>query len=394
SRLRPLLLVAELALALVLVVAGGLLLRSFGALLRTDPGFQPRRAAAFELTLPSDAYAQPAAMVRFYHDVLEQLGRLPQVEAAGLAAVPPLGGATNSTAVRLPGRAPAPPDHLPFANYTIVSSGYFAAAGTPILRGRDFSPADTAQSLPVAIISAAMAAHYWPGRDPIGQQVGPASPRLAALTIVGVAADVKRQSLEEQPAPEMYVLYNQNPWPSMQTMDVVVRGRGDAGTLQGALAGAVHRVDPQVPLARRTTLEALEDQALAGSDFLMWLMLGFGGMATFTAMLGLYSVIAFEVQRRSPELAIRLALGATPQAVRRGVLRQGGALAGAGIACGLGAAWVLTRLMSGELYGVAPTDAATFAWAAGLLMAVALAASYLPARRAARLDPLRLLRCE
>ena len=392
SRLRQALLVGELALALVLVVAAGLLVRSFAVLLRTDPGFRPQRAASFELTLPA-SYAAGAPTVRFYHDVLQQLRRLPDVQGAGLAAVTPLSGPTNGTAIRIPGRTPDP-RHPMIADYTIVSSGYFAAAGTPLLRGRDFDDSDTAASQPVAIISSTMAAQFWPGQDPVGRQVGPASPSLALLTIVGVAADVKRVSLQTPPNPEMYVLYNQNPWPTMQTMDVLVRARAGAGGLARELAAAVHRVDPQVPLARQTTLAALVQQSLASANFLMLLMLGFGILATLAAAIGLYSVIAFEVQRRSPELAIRLALGASPQAVRARVLRQGVGLASAGVALGLLAAWALSRTMATVLYGVAPTDRVTFGGAAGMLLAVALLASYLPARRAARLDPLRLLRSQ
>ncbi|HEY7856369.1 MAG TPA: ADOP family duplicated permease, partial [Terriglobales bacterium] len=393
TRLRQALLIAEVALALVLVVGAGLLSRSFENLLRADGGFSPDRVVSFELTLPAQTYTADEQIPPVYQRILAELRRLPGVRAAGLAAVVPMAGAANSTGIRLPGHT-LPPRQRSFAAYTIVSPGYFAAAGTPLLRGRDFAASDGPASPPVTVISAAMAARFWPAQNPIGQMVGPGSPQYALTRIIGIVADTKRLSMSEVPGPEMFVLYNQHPWPDMHTMDFLVRSDAPAQTLGPALAAAVHRVDPNLPLANLRTIAELVSESMAGARLALALMAGFGFLALLTAVVGMYSVTAFGVRQREKDIGIRMALGARPRDVFAAVLRQGAALAALGVAVGLIAALGLTRLFAALLYGVAPTDPATFAVVAAILLATALAACYVPARRATRLDPLAALRAE
>lgn len=238
--LRNALLISEVALALVLIIAAGLLTRTFFHLLSVDPGFSSERVLTFELSLPASKYTDQQHIAALYQRVLESIRALPSVEAAGITETVPLGGATESTSLRLPGN---PLDHQkqpPYSNYTVVSPGYFAAVGTPILRGRDFLESDSADSLPVTVINAAMAKKFWPGQDPIGQQAGPRTLKYPAATIIGIVANLRRLSLREEPPPEMYVLYTQKVWPSLLTMDVALRTSIDPALLSDSVRGALN----------------------------------------------------------------------------------------------------------------------------------------------------------
>ncbi|HEV2288785.1 MAG TPA: ABC transporter permease [Candidatus Acidoferrales bacterium] len=388
------LLVSQIALALVLVIATGLLTRTFYRLLKVDPGFQTEHALTFQLTLPASKYPDQAHIVSVYRQVLHHLQGLPGVEAAGVTETVPMDGVTESTAIRFSDRPRANGPETPMANYTMVSPGYFAAAGTPILRGRGFLESDTANSMPVSVISEALARKYWPGQDPIGKRIAPRSLSFPEETIVGIAADVKRLSLRESPPPEMYVPYTQKIWPSLLEMNVVVRTVQDPASLTASLPAAVHSVDPDLPIANLRTLNSIVEDSMTVPRFAMLLLGAFGGLALVLAAVGMYGVISYNVTQRTQEIGIRMALGAQRGSVFQMVLGQGARLAAFGIAIGLAAAFAATRLMRSFLYGVDSGDPLTFAAVALLLALVALLACYIPARRAMRVDPMVALRYE
>ena len=393
SRLRSTLLIAEVALALVLVIASGLLVRTFVHLMQADGGFRAEHVVTFELTLPPSKYPDTDRIVRLYHAALDQLRTVPVVEAAGLGETVPMGGAGESTIVRIPDRPTSRDEERPFANYTIVSPEYFAAVGTSVLRGRRFLESDTAESMPVAIVNRAMAEKFWPGQDAVGKAVGvPIMP--FNMTIVGVVADVKHITLREAPGPELYVPYTQKPWPSMQTMHFAVRVNGESAASLAAVRAAIAAVDPHLPLANVSTLSAIVDDAVAQPRFSMYLLAAFGGLALVLACVGLYGAVSYAVIDRTQEIGIRLALGAQRREILRMVLRQGVRWTAVGIVIGLAAAFVTLRTMERFLYGVEPTDASTFGAVAAALFLVAMLACYVPARRATRVDPLIAMRSE
>jgi putative ABC transport system permease protein len=394
QRTRNWLLVSQIALALVLVIATGLLTRTTYRLLRVDPGFRAAKALTFELTLPAWRYADQAHLVPAYQNVVRHLQALPGVQAAGVTEIVPLSGATESTAIRFSDHPPTSALDIPMANYTMVSPGYFSAVGTPILRGRSFRDSDTATSMPVAVISTALAKKYWPGQDPIGKQIAPRSLAFPLETIVGVATDVKRLSLRESPPPEMYVPYTQKVWPSLETMGVVLRTTQDPAAIPASVREAVHAVDPDLPVADIKTMNDLVSESMAQPRFAVLLLGAFGGLALLLAAVGMYGVISYSVAQRTQEIGIRMALGARRGSILQMVLAQGGRLVCAGVGIGLMVAMAVTRVMKSFLFGVPATDPVTFAAVAVLLVLVALAACCVPARRAMKVDPTVALRHE
>lgn len=392
--LRNAFLVAQVALALVLVISAGLLVRTFFRLLSVDPGFRPIQVLTFDLSLPALKYPDQDHLVPVYRRVLENLKSVPGIEAAGVAESLPMGGEGESTVIKIVDHPAKDPKELPFANYTIVSPGYFAAVGASLLRGRDIADSDTAKSVPVTVINATMAKKYWPGEDPLGKQVALGSPRYPTWTIVGIVADIKHFSMREDVAPEMYVPYTQPQWPSMLTTHVAVRSTADNITLSTALRSAVHSADPDLPIANLAPLKTLVDQSMTQPRFAMLLLTSFAALALLLAAIGMYGVISYSVAQRTQEIGIRMALGAARASVFRMVLVQGARLAALGIAIGLITALAVTRLMNTFLFGIQATDPLTFAGVCVLLAAVALLACYLPARRATRVDPIVALRYE
>jgi len=397
-RIRNGLLILQMALSLVLVVAAGLLLRTFYVMVHANMGFDATRVATFELPLPTSArYSDPNPMAQTYGALLERLRAIPGVQAAGFASVVPMGGETDSTVLRIPGRPITEQAGAPGANYQFVSPGFFRATGTPLIEGRDIAAGDSLASQHVTIINRTMAQMYWPGQDPLGRQVGVGMVRIPLRTVIGVVADTKQTSLREPPSPEMYVPYTQNEikiWPSMQTMQYALRLRGDTPDLEKQVRQAVDAVDPDLPVAHFAELRTMVDASMTADRFALLLLSAFGLLALVLASVGMYGVISYTVLQRTAEIGLRMALGADRSQILSMVLRQGGKLALIGIATGLVAAWFTTRLMAGFLYGVKPADPATFAAVSLLLIAVALAACWIPAHRAMRVDPIIALRCE
>jgi predicted permease len=396
-RIRNALLIAQVAMALVLVIAAGLLVRTFYSMLRSDAGFDVARVVTFEVPLPTPKYADTGRMVQLYQQVLLRLQSVPGVRSAGLASVVPMGGAPDGTVIRMPEHPARNRSEQPYANYSFASPGYFATIGTPLLRGRNFSDADTLSSVPVTIISSSMAKKYFAAEDPIGKQVGVGLTKIPVRTIIGVVANIKHASLREQPDPEMFVPYTQNEirtWPSMQTMQFAVRTRTDQTTITESVRQAVHAVDPDLPVAKFTTLAILVDRSMTADRFSMLLVGSFGLLALILASVGMYGVISYSVMQRTPEIGVRIALGAQPTQIFVMILRQASRLAVAGIAIGLIAALGATRLMARFLYGVQPADLITFTAVSLLLASVAFLACYVPARRAMKVDPMIALRYE
>jgi predicted permease len=394
TRLRNALLVSQVALALVLVVSAGLLTRTFFRLLGANGGFNPLRVLTFQLPLPASKYVDQDHIVVFYQSALSRLRSIPGVESAGIGETVPMGGEGESTVIRMPDHPVGSQKEMPFANYTIISPGYLSSIGTPVLRGRDFLESDTADSTPVALVNVAMEKKYWPGQGALGKQVGPGSSRYPLMTIVGVAPDVKHISLREKSIPEIFVIYTQKQWPSMSNMRVALRTKVDPASMTKSVRVAIHSGDPDLPLAKIATLTTLVNDSLSQPRFAMLLLAAFSLLALLLASIGMYGVISYAVAQRLQEIGIRMALGAERRNVFGMVLGHGARLAGLGIAIGLVVALGVTRLMSSFLYGIESTDPFTFAAVSLLLLATALLACYLPARRATRVDPMVALRHE
>jgi putative ABC transport system permease protein len=381
-------------MALVLVISAGLLTRTFLRLLGANGGFNPDRVLTFQVPLPALKYVDQTHIVTFFQQALDRLRSIPGVQSAGVGETVPMGGEGESTVIRMPDHPAASQKEMPFANYTIISPGYLTSVGTPILRGRDFSEADTADSVPVALVNVALEKKYWPNQGAIGKQIGPGSARFPLMTIVGVVPDVKHISLREDTAPEIYVVYTQKQWPSMLNMRVALRTKANPASITGSAREAIHSLDPELPLAKIVTLATLVDDSLSQPRFAMLLLASFGVLALLLASIGMYGVISYSVMQRTQEIGIRMALGADRRKVFAMVLGQGARLAGLGISIGLVAALGLTRIMASFLFGVRPTDPLTFAAVSLLLVGIALLACYLPARRATRVDPMLALRHE
>lgn len=394
QKTRNVLLISQIALALVLVVTAGLLLQTFYRLLRVDPGFRPSHVLTFELSLPAAKYPDQLRIVAVYQEALRKLRSLPGVQASGMTEMVPMGGATEATAIRTPEHPRTPGSPILSSNYTMVTPGYFSAVGTPLLRGREFTESDTTDSMPVTIINSTMARKFWPGQDALGKQVAPAGAVFPLATIVGITEDVKRLSLREVPPPEMFVPFTQKVWPSLLTMNVVIRTSQDPVSLVASAREAIHSVDPDVPLARVRTLNEIVDDSMAPSRFAVITLGAFGCLAIFLAAFGMYGVISYNVSQRTPEIGIRMALGARRFDVFRMVIGQGARITALGVGLGLVASFAVTRLIGNFLFGVRPADPSTFAAVTVLLVSIGLLACYIPARRATQVEPTVALRYE
>jgi len=386
---RGALVAAEVALSLVLLIGAGILIRSLWLLGRVDPGFDPHGVSTVSVMLPKTKYAEPSRQVAFFRALLERVRALPGVEAAGGASSVPLSD-TNNWPVAIEGQPAAPVGQQPNVVGTIIAGDYLRALRIPLRRGRAFTPADGPDASRVVLVSESMARRFWPGQDPIGKRLTTAAYPEKPLEVVGIVGDVKYNGLDSpDPAPAMYVSFVQIP---TFGMDVAIRSRG-AGVAAAAVA-AVQGLDPEQPVIQVSTMEQLLSSSIAPRRATMLLLAVFAGVALLLAAVGVYGVVAYAVRRRGREIGIRMALGAQVGDVLRMVMLQGMRPTLAGMTIGLVAALALGRVLSGFVYGVTTSDPPTIAVVALLLGIVALAACLVPARRATRVDPLRVLREE
>jgi putative ABC transport system permease protein len=394
-RARNLLVVAETALGVVVLVGAGLLLRSFVHLSQVPLGFKPDGVLTFRVVLPTARYRTEPQRTAFYRQLIERLQGLPGVKSvAGITAVP-LGATGRTTGVSIEGQPPPAPGQIRMVDFRTVSPGYFNAMSIPLLEGRDVAWSDTNTTQLSIVVSETLARTFWPNQQAIGRRIKPGrsdNPDIQWLTVVGIAADVRQVDLVRTPRPAMYVPASQDQSTGDTLRDWIVRTGGDPIALAASARGAVWALDPTLPIARVQTLDQVKSAATASQQFNLLLVGLFGVLALVLAAVGLYGVTAYSVSQRTRELGIRVALGARRGALLRLVLAHGARLTLIGLAIGTAAALALTQVMSTLLFGVGARDPLTFVGVALLLLAVSLVASFVPAHRATRVDPVVALR--
>jgi putative ABC transport system permease protein len=390
NRVRGAFVVAQVALSLLLLVCGGLLIRSFDKLLRVDPGFKPENLLTLEYRLPRNKYQQSEAQWNFHRQVVERIREVPGVKSASLVRGLPLSGNGGSAGVILPDREIPPKGKEPVVRLNTAMPNYFETMGIPLIKGRLFNERDQLNAPHVFIINQTMARRFWPDQEPVGKQVKIADDGATGM-VVGVVGDAKHYWLDEEAQPQMYDAYSQSPG---IFATVVVRTTVEPMSLAEPVRQAVWKVDGDQPMWKARTLESLIDRSMADRRFLMVLMGVFAALALALTIIGLYGVMSYAVSQRTQEIGVRMALGAGARNIHRMVLRQGMKLVLIGIAGGLAAAWSLTRLMANLLFGVTATDPLTFGSISSALPLVALLACWIPARRATKVDPIIALRTE
>ena len=396
-RIRGALVAAEIAMAMLLLVGAGLLLRSFSRLQDVPPGFQADHLLVADLPLSLTAYAKPEQRFEFFDRVVGRAKSLPGVRSAGAASFLPVSGGGGLLHFNIAGRPPKSPHDYTATGYRTITPNYFETLGMPLEQGRFFTAADTEKAPAVVVINAAMARTYFPGENPLGKrlQVGATpEPDVPWMEVVGVVGDV-RQGLDLDPKAEMYLPYRQADQilPVFQ-LSIVLRTATDPMLQASALRSALAEIDPNQPLVRVRTMEENMAATVAQPRFRTWLIGIFAALALILAAVGVYGVMSYTVTQRTSEIGIRVTLGAQPEDVFRIVVGEGLRLALAGVGVGILAALALTRLLQSFLYGVSAYDPLTFAGVAVILTIVAVAASFFPARRATLVDPLVALRYE
>jgi len=390
GRAASLLVVAEIAVAVLLVICAGLLIRSFGELLRVDPGFRSARIITARITPPETRYADDARRRAFYAELLTRVGALPGVEAVEATSHLPVVSGWGGFAFEVEGNPYVQGTGAPTTAERSVTPGYLQCMGIPLLRGRALAHTDREHSLNVAVINETMAREHWPGQDPVGKRLK----RVwndEWITVVGVVGDVRYDGLASEIEPEIYRPFLQMP---ADDMSLVVRATHDPATLAGSLREAAASLDRTVPVSEIRTLDQLFASSVATSRFTTLLLAAFAGVALTLAAIGIYGVLSYAVSRRAREIGVRMALGARRVDVLRMVLGHAALLAGAGLVGGVAAALATTHVLEGLLFGVTRTDTATFVVVPILLAGVALLAAYVPAIRAIRVDPAIALRLE
>lgn len=386
-RMKSLLVVGQVALSLLLLIGAGLLLRSFGRLLRVDPGFDPHNVLTMNVSLPTVKYAKPEQQIGFFDEVLRRVSALPGVRNAAVSAAHPLSW-VRFTPVLPEGQPNLPLAQRPFIDIEAISPQWFQTMRVPLRAGRTFTDADNAQAPKVIIVNETFARRFWSNQNPIGKHVivgrwpDPAE-------VVGIAADIKNRGLAQDTQAQIYLPFPQLPW---GRMNLLVRTAVPPLSMTSAVRAPISSVDPDQPVTSIQTVDDLMDNSRAQPRFITLLLAIFSATALVLAVIGIYGVLAYSVTERQHELGIRLALGAQREDILRLVLQQGLVLAMAGVALGLVAGLLLTNLMSSMLYQVGARDLTTFAVTPLLFLGIALLASYLPARRTAKLDPMETLR--
>ena len=390
-RTRKLLVVSEIALSLLLLIGAGLLIRSYQRVWYAYPGFDSHNVLSLRLSLPVVKYPKPESITPFFRRVVDRLREVPEVESVATTYSLPMSTVALAwEPIEIEGYVSKEAQELIISNVRIVSHDYFRTMRIPLLKGRYFDEHDTKGAPETVIVDETLAERFWPNEDPIGKRLqrgGSASWR----TVVGVISDAKQYSSEKEPPIAVY-------YPSEQSvarnMFLVIRTTRDPAGLTSTITQEIQSLDPEMPVFDVSTMDQRLHDSLARRRFSMFLLGVFAVIASFLAAIGIYGVMAYSVNERTHEIGIRLALGAQPANVLRLVIRQALALTSLGIAIGLTGAFALTRVMSSLLYGVSATDGFTFVITPLVLGMVALLASYIPARRAARVDPMIALRCE
>jgi len=393
QRLRHALIVAEMALSLVLLNGAGLLVKSFLRLQEVDGGFRPDHVLTMSISLPEEKYSKPEQVRAFYRDVLDRVSKLPGVQAAGAVSLLPLSGSSSSGTTMIDTQAVPPDAATPEADWRTVTPGYFQAMGIALVSGRYIDERDSDQSPPVAVVDETLARTYWPNEHAVGKRLhrGGVGSTAPWVTVVGVVRHVRYRTLEAQSRIEVYWPETQNP---AQSLSLAIRTSSDPLQLATAVQKEVAAVDPEQPVYQIRTMDELVEGSLVGRRLSMLLLSIFAGAALLLAAVGIYGIMAYWVSQRSNEMGIRMALGATRGMVLRMVVGEGLLLTLVGLGVGLVAAAGLARLMTSLLYGVPPSDPVTFLAVSLLLTGVALLASYIPARRATKVDPMVALRYE
>jgi len=384
-RLRSVLVVTEMALALMLLVGAGLLIRSFSRILAVDMGFNPRNVLTAEMFLPPDKYSTPAQFISFHSSLMERLKNEAGVESAATVNILPLKG-TRAVSIGVEGQPEPPPGQEVLISQRIVSPAYFNAMAIPLRQGRVFTDHDTADSPPVVVISQSLAQKFWGQENVVGKRVtmGP-----KASEIVGVVGDVKEASVEDATNPEVYLPYRQYPWP---VFTLVLRSSGDPKNLLGFIQRDVATIDKDQPIGKSAPMEEVLAEKLAQRRLNVLLLGVFGGVALLLALVGIYGVISYTVTQRKHELGLRMALGAQPHHILKLIVGQGMTLALIGIGIGLAGAFILSRYLTSMVYEISVTDPVTFVGSALLLVLAAFIACYLPARKALKVYPMDALR--
>jgi putative ABC transport system permease protein len=400
SRIRNGLVIGEVALTVVLLAATGLLLRSYTQVLAVDPGFRTDNLLIAVTPLSPSRYGELETRSAFYRGVLERVNTLPGVSGAGFVTFPPLVFDGGRSLITIDGRPAPPPEELAnnITSSRIITPGYLPALGVPLIRGRLLDERDAPNAPLTVIINQAMAQMHWPGENPIGARlrIGMTEAGNPLYTVVGIVGDVRQMGLDVPPAPEVYYSFAQAPndgpfyWPS----HLVVRTQADPMALAEAVRDAVWAVDPTQPVSNLRTMDDVLDAELASRDMQLTLIGGFGALALLLASIGLYGVLSYTVAQRASEIGLRMALGAERGRVVRAVIGHALGLAGIGLVLGIAGALSLAWLLASFLFGVSPQDPATHAGIAGLLLLVTILAGYVPARRAAAVDPMATLRAE
>jgi putative ABC transport system permease protein len=392
NRMRRGLVMAQIALALVLLIGAGLLLESFRRIQNVDPGFQTDGVISARLTLPGDGYAEAATRLAFFEQFLERSAALPGVQSIGLTSSLPLDASVSGAPIRIEGRPPAPELDEREVRRTIISPDYFRAMGSTIVSGRNITREDISGGMRVTVVNETLVREQFGGADPVGRRMRfGTNPEAPWVTVVGVVRDIQQEGFDEYTRPEFYVPVAQL---TPRSLRMVARAGGEPERLVAGLREVVAGLDANLALARVETMESLKNESLASRRFSAFLLAAFSGVALLLSVIGIYGVMSYAVAQRRQEVGIRMALGARASQVLKLVLREAMTLAGVGVVIGLVLSFLLTRLLASLLFGVGATHPLTFALTTALLLGVALLASAIPARRASLVEPLVALRNE
>jgi len=386
ARMRGLLVIGQVALSLVLLVGAGLLLRSFAQLIHTNPGFDAHGLLTMDISLSTQRYATPAQQIAFFGDVIERVAGVPGVQSVAMSAAPPM-GFIRLTPVLTEGQPEVPLAQRPFVDIEAISPKWFEVMRVPLLAGRAFTTADDAEAPKVVLVNQAFSRQFWQGQNPVGKHL--AVGRWPEAEVVGLAADVKNQGLARKTQPQLYLSFPQIPWGNMH---LLLRTVVPPQSLAAPVRAQIAAVDKNQAVTGMQTVDGLMDNSRTQPRFTMLLVAIFALVALALAMIGIYGVLSYTVAQRGQEFGIRMALGAERAAIQRMVLGQGMALTVIGVVIGMAAAFLLTRLAASLLYQVGEHDPLTFVLAPLVFLGIALLASYLPARRATRVNPVEAMR--